>query len=421
MGLLDSLSDFASSDQGLGLAQGLLSARGSQGLSAGLAGMQRAKQLEQEMAMKKQFQAMQMEEMQAQAMQRKALAQREQEMLLAAQRKQAALPSLFGQGAGSGPTDQVNAALPSDLRIGAQPALPGAGGLDWKRGLAAGYTPKELQDMAGLRNINQEKVARTIDGKDAQGRPVTYQLDEFGRPVGGSPIEQWKAPIFEGLGDRKTAIDPVTLKQLANFRINQSPDSVASNAISIRGQNMADARSRESNAIQQNAQRTQLFQTPEGILAVDKGTGQANPVMIGGKPVRGEDAMKKSAGANNVLALLDQAEKLLPGATGSIAGTGLDYLASGVGISTSGAQKTAQLKTIEGALIGSMPRMEGPQSDADRMLYQKAAGDIANPMAPVKTRQAATKTIREIQNRYASPQVGGGGTDIDALLQKYAK
>ena len=173
MGLLDSLSDFASSDQGLGLAQGLLSARGSQGLSAGLAGMQRAKQLEQEMAMKKQFQAMQMEEMQAQAMQRKALAQREQEMLLAAQRKQAALPSLFGQGAGSGPTDQVNAALPSDLRIGAQPALPGAGGLDWKRGLAAGYTPKELQDMAGLRNINQEKVARTIDGKDAQGSPVT--------------------------------------------------------------------------------------------------------------------------------------------------------------------------------------------------------------------------------------------------------
>lgn len=44
MGLLDALSNFASTDEGMGLAQGLLSARGSAGLAAGMAGMQSARE-----------------------------------------------------------------------------------------------------------------------------------------------------------------------------------------------------------------------------------------------------------------------------------------------------------------------------------------------------------------------------------------
>jgi hypothetical protein len=314
MGLLDSISEFASSDQGLGLAQGLLSARGSQGLSAGLAGMQRAKQLEQEMAMKKQFQAMQMEEMQAQAMQRKALAQREQEMLFAAQRKQAALPSLFGQGAGSGPTDQVNAALPSDLRIGAQPALPGAGGLDWKRGLAAGYTPKELQDMAGLRNINQEKVARTIDGKDAQGRPVTYQLDEFGRPVGGSPIEQWKAPIQVSQGDRQTFADPVSLKALGSFKINQSPDSQASSALGWANNSL----SRQRMAFDQAQTGKPQFHDGQWVLPPSQQNPQGASIPVPGfsKPL-GEGQKKQVTGIDALSSAIDEYKSELGKFSGS--------------------------------------------------------------------------------------------------------
>lgn len=61
MGLLDNFVSFAGTDQGIGLAQGLLSANGSQGIAAGLAGMQQAKKQQQEFALRKQMHDMQMQ------------------------------------------------------------------------------------------------------------------------------------------------------------------------------------------------------------------------------------------------------------------------------------------------------------------------------------------------------------------------
>jgi hypothetical protein len=49
--------------------------------------------------------------------------------------------------------------------------------------------------------------------------------------------------------------------------------------------------------------------------------------------------------------------------------------------------------------------MEGPQSDADRLLYQKAAGDFANPNVPVETRKAAMVQMRRLATKYK--QAGG--------------
>ncbi len=178
---------------------------------------------------------------------------------------------------------------------------------------------------------------------------------------------------------------------------------------------MTDARSKEANNIQQQSARTQIMQTPEGLIAIDKGRNQAVPVTMGGSPVRSEDAMKKTASAKNVLGLLDEADKLLPSSTGSMVGAGVDYLAGATGSATKGATSIAQLKTIEGQLIANIPRMEGPQSDADRLLYQQSAGDLANPMKPVKIRQAAAQTLRKLQQKYVNP----GSSDIQSLLDKY--
>ena len=209
------------------------------------------------------------------------------------------------------------------------------------------------------------------------------------------------------LGGKVGFRSPYEAALRAEIPKTQTLESLASNAVAMRGQNMTDARSKEANNIQQQSARTQIMQTPEGLIAVDKGMNQAVPVTMGGAPVRSEDAMKKTANAKNVLSLLDVADKLLPKATGGAIGTGVD-VALGLGnISTKGAQSTAQLKAIEGQLIASMPRMEGPQSDADRLLYQQAAGDLANSMKPVATRQAASRTLRELQQKYAS---GGGAT-----------
>lgn len=220
---------------------------------------------------------------------------------------------------------------------------------------------------------------------------------------------------FANVGGQTIAADPFTGKPLNAIDNTQSPDSRAGNAVTIRGQNLTNARAREANAIQHQAGRTQIMQTPEGLIAIDKGTNKASPVIMGGTPVRSEDSMKKTANAKTVISLLDEADKLLPSSTGSLIGAGADIGLGAVGLSTKGAKSVAQLKAIEGQLIASMPRMEGPQSDSDRLLYQKAAGDLANPMTPVATRQAASGTIRKLQERYA----GGGSNNIQSLLDKY--
>ncbi|NIJ86997.1 hypothetical protein FHY35_004047 [Xanthomonas arboricola] len=117
----------------------------------------------------------------------------------------------------------------------------------------------------------------------------------------------------------------------------------------------------------------------------------------------GQSAKRSRDGAE-VLSLLAQAEKILPKATGSRLGQLGDAAAAVFGTSTEGAQATAQLQTIAGQLTSKMPRMEGPQSNSDVILYQQMAGDLANASLPIETRLAALKTIRELNQKYANQQ-----------------
>lgn len=119
--------------------------------------------------------------------------------------------------------------------------------------------------------------------------------------------------------------------------------------------------------------------------------------------------MERSRDARSTLALLDEAGKLLPNATGSDAGAVADRIAGSVGYSTPGAQATASLQTIAGQLTSKMPRMQGPQSDKDVLLYKQMAGDLANSSLPVATRQAALHTIRLLNEKYADSQAAQGG------------
>lgn len=106
--------------------------------------------------------------------------------------------------------------------------------------------------------------------------------------------------------------------------------------------------------------------------------------------------------AQNVLSLTQQAEQILSSgkATGSGIGSLLDTGASWFGVSTEGAQGTAQLSTIAGQLVSNMPRMEGPQSDKDVQMYKQMAGDLSNASLPVATRMAALKQLQALNEKY---------------------
>ena len=322
---------------------------------------------------------------------------------------QAGVPAIQG--------DAESGILPS----AGQPAKPGGYDYQGLAGALAGINPMAALELQ-QKLVKQGPKFSTAPQYDQQGRAFILAEDGSMKYLDGVKARDKLEEVR--LGDKVAFRSPYSSEMVGSLPIGQSPDSKASNAVAwannaatLRGQDLANARARDANNIQHQASRTQVMQTPEGLIAIDKGTNQASPVTMGGAPIRSEDAMKKSANAKTVISLLDAADKLLPNSTGSTVGTGVDILAGFGGKATKGATAIAQLKTIEGQLIGNMPRMEGPQSDADRLLYQQAAGDLANPMKPVSIRQAASKTIRELQQRYTSGSAGG--RNIDSLLDKY--
>jgi len=394
MGLLDNTPEAAAHRRIL--AQGLLSARGMKGLSKGLLGIQEYDDQAKQRQLKEQLTMAQLDEYQAQAAHRQAQADQLKQQQEAMRRKQAALPTLFGMG--------PQPAMAFNAETNAARASVARPGIDVQRALAAGYSPEEIQKLDSLRNIGQDEVARTVETIQ-NGRPVTMQFDKFGRPV-GSALEQWKAPVEVRRGDRVDFVDPVSMGTRGSFGVNLSPDALLSAQTARRGQDMTDARAKQANDINREAQRTQIINDPNlGPLLIDKGTGQARPAMgMDGKPVPSENQVKKVQGAKGVLSILDQADQLLDKATGSYVGAGADQAMRLVGKSTEGADAIAQLRVLEGGLMMAQPRMEGPQSNMDQQLYRQMAGMIGDPTVPTSQKKAALGEIRRLNQKYVGGQ-----------------
>lgn len=119
---------------------------------------------------------------------------------------------------------------------------------------------------------------------------------------------------------------------------------------------------------------------------------------------------KKFIQAPEIDALLTEAEKLLPDATGG--GFSRDIRDAkayfGVGSKESGVDK--QLNVLGAKLTASVPRFEGPQSDKDTEQYRQAAGDLANAALPISDRLAAAQIMRGLNNKY----LGQGATQTNA-------
>lgn len=171
---------------------------------------------------------------------------------------------------------------------------------------------------------------------------------------------------------------------------------------------MADARSREKNAIDQSAigkvewkqgVNGDWFGLPKEIT----GNGPVTPVAVAA-------TSKRESQAKSALDILDAADPLLKKATGSYIGTGVDLAGRVVGYGTEGAQVTGQLKALEGALMMAQPRMEGPQSNLDVSLYRQMAAQIGDPTVPNSVKQAASREIRKLHQKYAGASGGATGS-----------
>ena len=107
-----------------------------------------------------------------------------------------------------------------------------------------------------------------------------------------------------------------------------------------------------------------------------------------------------SRDATSILNLSAGAEDLLDKAHGSGVGNIVGGAQNFLGIDSTKNQADAQLTALSGALVSKQPKMSGPQSDKDVLLYRQMAGDIGNASLPAAVRKAALVTVRSIAETY---------------------
>lgn len=297
--------------------------------------------------------------------------------------------------------------------------------LEFARFLESNGLPEEAQKYYDLAEKFRPKFAtepRTVMGPG--NTPVLVQMADDGtvRPIQGDyrPAEKL---VFENTGGDVSGLNPYTGAVVSSTRRTMSP----SDRVTLRGQDMTDRRARELNAITREGQQTQVVNDPiRGPLLVNKATGIGRQAIgVDGRPIPGEIPAKREQSAKNVLDILTEVDGLLEKSTGSYAGAARDQAARAFGIATKGAETTAKLKVLEGNLMLTMPRMEGPQSNLDVVLYRQNAGLIGDPTVPAQIKKGAVQTIRHLNEKYAGVQAQTGASahpqDIEALLRKYGE
>ena len=271
------------------------------------------------------------------------------------------------------------------------------GQVDYRALYAQGVPMAKIQELVDLGNVNKTKV-KNIETINIDGKPVKVGIDEYGQQVAQIGME-WKPLERVDAGGYVGLYDPTNPQGGVRKLVDKT--------MSPEGR---DASARGWATVNQGQQRL-MFDMSGGAEAYKPqyrdGQWVVPPTDM--RPGDSRSAAPSTAvkDANDAIALIDEAKTIIPQATGSYLGAGVDQAGRFFGVSTGGDMAAARLKAIEGALVAKMPKMSGPQSDKDVLLYRQMAGEIGDPTVPQERKLAALETIRMIQGRYAS---GSGGT-----------
>jgi hypothetical protein len=241
-----------------------------------------------------------------------------------------------------------------------------------KRTISVELPPEKMLE------IFAPKPTEVSDGQQKGFRDTNPNSPTYGQPTAGAPVQMQMTP-------GEAASDQRARTQIAEQKRHNTT--------------MEGFRSSEVGGVEYKQDSNGNW------LAFPKkaGPGPIQPRVVEGVPG------KREASARNVLTIIKEAETLIDGATGSYLGAAYDEGARAFGKSTDGAQATAQLKALEGQLMMAMPRMEGPQSNLDVMLYRQMAGQIGDPTVPRETKKAALTKIKSLQQQYVGGTSGATG------------
>lgn len=252
-------------------------------------------------------------------------------------------------------------------------------------------TGNAAQDTANLKNwlLQQNlKIAAAKDRLDATvAKPTPMNNGKVTTLVDTNPITN---PGVVG----------------ATMRMTTTPGEDQTAAVTQRGQNLTFQTANNS-----------IEQTPGGYAIVNKATGQAVPVVNAGNGAQTLPAtspvFKNQQQLAEMQSVAQQARDLLNGnTTHSGIGNLIDKGNAFIGVGTEAAANAAKLQALGGWMTSNVPRMEGPQSDADRKAYESQAGQIGDASLPTSTRLAALQTVLNLQQKYATINGGNGASPI---------
>lgn len=298
---------------------------------------------------------------------------------------------------GQGPTTQAAAQANQFAGGGPSPLVP------------TGADPRQVKNMVmwggpqmlGQLLMDNMKTTDVMKNANWQGRSAIEMRDAArGKDRADSAITggntYWNADGTQGVApDFKTGLG-------GGFDANGRPI-----AAPIQGWGAANAgiKGAEAGAVSGAQANNKLVQTTTGPNQTPefKTEGQVIADVTGGKQIpAGPDS--KTLNAGDIENYIEQANQLLGNASNGTINSAVTGGKELFGISSDASKADAQLKVISGNLVLKQPRMEGPQSDADRLLYQSMAADVANSSKPVETRQAALKTLKELNSKYLPKQ-----------------
>lgn len=286
----------------------------------------------------------------------------------------------------------------------------------------AGITaPSHLLKQAGTEEVKPgwiDRASAFLRGEEAKGTPAQPYQQNVAQNV--SP-EQRDAALMNLYGIDPTIAAPMVAHEQFKLQQQQAAD-LKREALQARREDLQlQLQSRQDIADQNNQLRLQMAQIAAGNkqpqsqfeykeingqpFSFNRFTNQLMPVQApesaGFSPKKLTPEQQKTQDANDALDILKQAAPLIKQSTSSGIGSAYDYAAGLIGKSTEGADTAAQLKVLGGALVSKMPKMSGPQSDKDVLLYKEMAGRIGDPTVPQSQKIAAMNAINELQARYA--------------------
>jgi hypothetical protein len=339
--------------------------------------------------------------------------QQELQQMQAARMAQAfGLGQTSGQSAQAFPVDQGGQAQAPQQSAGmGQPQVPLLPGRSAQESF---MVAQNIGLPAYFKMVGDQGNTMTDIQKNLVAQGIQPGSPQWNAALGANTEKQnYIAPINAAPG--AVLVDPRTGQQTFSapkdgVQMQIGPDGVAK-AIPVPGYSSITAQ-QEGDKARATADANAQFD----LIEVPNPNGQGSTYMTraqlaqqaqgGGAPQAKPDP--RTGRADTITSLATEAGDILKNASNGLIGSLKTSAADTAGFSTKESQADARLKVISGQLVMNMPRMEGPQSDADRLLYQQMAGDIANPKIPRETRAAALQTMVDLQKKYATPQMAGG-------------